>query len=81
MSRRTVAQMDADTLRAGARVLRAYSGPPATINVLETIADSIEAGRRRRVKTSTTITRLVDGLEANRPELEATLEGQIGGEQ
>jgi hypothetical protein len=44
--RRTRAQLDADALRAAVAVLDRYAGPRPTVNVLNVMADSIEAGRR-----------------------------------
>jgi hypothetical protein len=47
MTRRTFAEIDADALRAAATILRAY-GVPASANVCDVVADSIESGSRVR---------------------------------
>jgi hypothetical protein len=49
MSRRTNAQIDADQLREAAKLMREY-GIPASANVLEVVADSIEKGERKKCK-------------------------------
>lgn len=49
MSRRKNVQIDADTLRAAAVVLRDY-GVPASATVCEVVAGAIENGTRTRVK-------------------------------
>ena len=45
--------MDADALRIAATVLRAY-GIPASANVCDVVANSVEAGTRPRLKARTT---------------------------